>query len=70
MVLVRSFIWYVQLKLNGKKRVLIVASTMEHGKRMSEKVFEHVKGWFEIRAVVTADKKERSQNISHISMSY
>lgn len=69
MVLIRSFIWYVQLKLNGKKRVLIVASTMEHGKRMSEKVFEHVKGWFEIRAVVTADKKELiAEHIPHIDV--
>lgn len=58
MVLIRSLIWYVQLKLNGKKRVLIVASSMEHGKKMTEKVFEHVTGWFEIKGVVTADKKE------------
>jgi len=58
MVLYRSVIWYMQFKINGKKRVLIVASSMENGSKVVEKFFEHVKGWFEIRAVVTADKKD------------
>ena len=68
-LLVRSIVWYMQLKMNGKKQVLIVTSSMENGKKITEKVFEHVKGWFEIRAVVTADKKEMiAEHIAHIDV--
>jgi exopolysaccharide biosynthesis polyprenyl glycosylphosphotransferase len=68
-LLVRSIVWYMQLKMNGKKKVLIVTSSMEHGKKVTEKVFEHVKGWFEIRAVVTADKKEMiAEHIAQIDV--
>jgi len=68
-LLVRSIVWYMQFKMNGKKRVLIVTSSMENGKKVMEKVFEHVKGWFEIRAVVTADKKEMiAEHIAQIDV--
>lgn len=60
MLVVRTIIWYIQLKVNGAKRVLIVGKSMENGLKIADKFLEHSKGWFEISGFLMIDNNKRS----------
>lgn len=44
----RSGVWFVSKQLFGKKKVLIIDQSIEHGIAIYEKFLNHDQGWFEV----------------------
>lgn len=66
MLTVRTLIWFVQLKLGGRKKVLIVGRSAENGVKIAEKFLKHSKGWFDFAGFLTIDdKKLIADSINH-----
>lgn len=55
MVLVRTGLWYIQLKLNGRKKTVIIGYKSE-GERIAGKIMDNAKDWLEIKYYLTMEQ--------------
>lgn len=55
MVVVRTGLWYIQLKLNGRKKTVIIGSKRE-GERIAAKIIDSARGWLEIKYYLSIEQ--------------